>query len=322
MPHRRHHRRPRRRHRPRVLHHGGLLEAHKLAQQKGQDTKLILCLPATFAEDVKAIEVATGVLSTEGGYSAHASVVARQYGKVSLVKPDMKITRQPGHDRGPRHQGRRLRHAECPLLRRAVDVPRQGRAHRAGSRGIRDAGLPRPRGEVRQAFPCPGQRRQAAGCGPGAQVRGTGHRTGAHGAHVLRREADQRVPGDGPLRLRGGAAKALRQAAADAEGGLLQALQDHGRLPRHHPASGRAAARVPAAQRRGDGAVHAVSERRQEGSRAGRGEGRAGPQRGPARVQPHARPPRLPHRRLLSRDLRDAGPGHLRGRLHPARRKA
>jgi pyruvate, orthophosphate dikinase len=69
----------------------GLLEAHKLAQQKGGETKLILCLPASFAEDVKAIEVATGVLSTEGGYSAHASVVARQYGKVSLVKPDMKI---------------------------------------------------------------------------------------------------------------------------------------------------------------------------------------------------------------------------------------
>jgi pyruvate, orthophosphate dikinase len=69
----------------------GLLEAHKIAQQKGLDTKLILCLPASFAEDVKAIEVATGVLSTEGGYSAHASVVARQYGKVSLVKPEMKI---------------------------------------------------------------------------------------------------------------------------------------------------------------------------------------------------------------------------------------
>jgi pyruvate,orthophosphate dikinase len=69
----------------------GLLEAHKLAQQKGQDTKMILCLPASFAEDVKAIEVATGVLSTEGGYSAHASVVARQYGKVSLVKPELKI---------------------------------------------------------------------------------------------------------------------------------------------------------------------------------------------------------------------------------------
>jgi pyruvate,orthophosphate dikinase len=48
-------------------------------------------MPATFAEDVKAIEVATGVLSNEGGYSAHASVVARQYGKVSLVLTGMRI---------------------------------------------------------------------------------------------------------------------------------------------------------------------------------------------------------------------------------------
>jgi len=69
----------------------GLLDAFKEAQQKGEDTRLILCMAATFAEDVKAIEVATGVLSCEGGYSAHASVVARQYGKVSLVKPEMKI---------------------------------------------------------------------------------------------------------------------------------------------------------------------------------------------------------------------------------------
>ena len=69
----------------------GLLDAFKEAQHAGSDTRLILCMPATFAEDVKAIEVATGVLSCEGGYSAHASVVARQYGKVSLVKPNMRI---------------------------------------------------------------------------------------------------------------------------------------------------------------------------------------------------------------------------------------
>jgi pyruvate,orthophosphate dikinase len=68
-----------------------LLEAFRVAQQKGEDKRLILCMTSTFAEDVKAIEVASGVLSCEGGYSAHASVVARQYGKVSLVKPEMKI---------------------------------------------------------------------------------------------------------------------------------------------------------------------------------------------------------------------------------------
>ncbi len=66
-----------------------LLEEYKLAQQRQSDARLILCMGASYAEDVKAIEVATGVLSSEGGYAAHASVVARQYGKVSLVRNDM-----------------------------------------------------------------------------------------------------------------------------------------------------------------------------------------------------------------------------------------
>ncbi len=69
----------------------GLIEAFRIAQQKGEDKRMILCLASSFAEDVKAIEVASGVLTCEGGYSAHASVVARQYGKVSLVKTEMKI---------------------------------------------------------------------------------------------------------------------------------------------------------------------------------------------------------------------------------------
>ncbi|MDR0472540.1 MAG: pyruvate, phosphate dikinase [Treponema sp.] len=68
-----------------------LLEAQKLALQRGEDTRTILVALSSFAEDVKAIEVSTGVLTAEGGYSAHASVVARQYGKVSLVAPDLKI---------------------------------------------------------------------------------------------------------------------------------------------------------------------------------------------------------------------------------------
>ncbi|MBQ7611642.1 MAG: pyruvate, phosphate dikinase [Spirochaetaceae bacterium] len=68
-----------------------LIDAQKIAKMNGEDTRCILCMPATYAGEVKAIEVSTGVLSNEGGYSAHASVVARQYGKISLVRPDMKI---------------------------------------------------------------------------------------------------------------------------------------------------------------------------------------------------------------------------------------
>lgn len=62
-----------------------LVNAYRTAQKNGEDTRVIFCQEATFADDVKAVELSTGVLSSHGGYSAHASVVARQYGKVSLV---------------------------------------------------------------------------------------------------------------------------------------------------------------------------------------------------------------------------------------------
>ena len=68
-----------------------LLEARRQALKKSEDTRTILVVSSSFAEDVKAIEVCAGVLSGEGGYAAHASVVARQYGKASLVAPDLKI---------------------------------------------------------------------------------------------------------------------------------------------------------------------------------------------------------------------------------------
>jgi len=68
-----------------------LLEEHKKAIMKGGDTNMILVMPASYAEDVKAIEVAKGVITTEGGFSSHAPVVARSLGKVAMVQPDMKI---------------------------------------------------------------------------------------------------------------------------------------------------------------------------------------------------------------------------------------
>jgi pyruvate,orthophosphate dikinase len=68
-----------------------LLEGKKLSAKQGEDERCILVLESSFAGDVKAIEVSAGVLTAEGGYSAHASVVARQYGKVSLVCPALRI---------------------------------------------------------------------------------------------------------------------------------------------------------------------------------------------------------------------------------------
>jgi pyruvate,orthophosphate dikinase len=68
-----------------------LIKAYKWAVQTDEDSNFILCMPATFAEDVKAIEVAKGVISSEGGYASHAPVVARSLGKIALVYPDIKF---------------------------------------------------------------------------------------------------------------------------------------------------------------------------------------------------------------------------------------
>ncbi len=70
---------------------GELMKAYRTAQQKGDDTDCLLVMPSTFAEDVKAIEVARGVLTAEGGYASHAPVVARSLGKVAMVYPKIEF---------------------------------------------------------------------------------------------------------------------------------------------------------------------------------------------------------------------------------------
>ena len=69
-----------------------LLEERRRALREGGDSRFILVLPSSFAGDVKAIEVSAGVLTRDGGYASHASVVARQYGKLSLVAPELRIS--------------------------------------------------------------------------------------------------------------------------------------------------------------------------------------------------------------------------------------
>ena len=68
-----------------------LIAAHKEASLQNKDTNFILAMPSTFAEDVRAIEIGKGVISSDGGYASHAPVVARSLGKVALVNPDIQF---------------------------------------------------------------------------------------------------------------------------------------------------------------------------------------------------------------------------------------
>ena len=70
-----------------------LINAYNHSRLHSSDDTFILCVGSSNAEDVKAIELAQGVLSIEGGYADHASVVARSVGKVSMINLDIKINK-------------------------------------------------------------------------------------------------------------------------------------------------------------------------------------------------------------------------------------
>jgi pyruvate,orthophosphate dikinase len=72
-----------------------LLEAKKQARrrdERGSGEGCVLVLPSVYAGDVPAMEAAEGSLTAQGGYGSHASVLARQYGKASVVAPELSIS--------------------------------------------------------------------------------------------------------------------------------------------------------------------------------------------------------------------------------------
>jgi pyruvate, orthophosphate dikinase len=66
-----------------------LIEAYWKAKAEDADKNLILLKKSTFAEDVQAVEIGCGVLTSEGGYTSHAPIVARSLGKPAIVFPDI-----------------------------------------------------------------------------------------------------------------------------------------------------------------------------------------------------------------------------------------
>ena len=177
---------------------------------------------------------------------------------------------------------------------------------RAGARRrLRDAdGLGRRRAPPEG----PHQRRHAARRAPGARVRRRGHRPLPHRAHVLRRRAHPRRARDDPRRRRRRPPRrALDKLLPMQREDFVGIFNAHGRACRSRSAC--SIRRCTSSCRTTD---EEIAERRQ-GDWASTPSSCATRVDGAARVQPDARPPRLPARRHLSRDLRDAGARDLRG---------
>ena len=69
-----------------------LLEAYQSAQLADDDASFILMVNRTGREDIQAIERCTAVITSEGGYTSHAPIVARYLGKPAAVFPDLQFT--------------------------------------------------------------------------------------------------------------------------------------------------------------------------------------------------------------------------------------
>jgi pyruvate,orthophosphate dikinase len=61
------------------------------AKQQAPRDRFVLVLPSVLPGDAPALEAADGALTAQGGYGSHASALARQHGKASLVAPELRI---------------------------------------------------------------------------------------------------------------------------------------------------------------------------------------------------------------------------------------
>ena len=205
-------------------------EAEALA---AKGAAVILVRVETSPEDIHGMHAAKGILTTRGGMTSHAAVVARGMGRPCVAGAgDLRVDykTQPvlgnGHDR----EGRRYHHHQR-LDRR--DHPGRGADHPARSLGRfrRAHGLGRRDPHHEGARQC----RDAARRPHRAEIRRRGHRPLPHRAHVLRCRPHPRRARDDPGRGQCRPPRCARQAAADAACRFHRAVPDHGRAAGDDP---------------------------------------------------------------------------------------
>ena len=221
---------------------------------RGED--VILVRKETNPDDLRGMVVARGILTSRGGKTSHAAVVARGMGRTCVCGADsldvdtkakeFRVRVRRDRARGRRHlhrrhhrRGVRRRGAGGRLRRRTPLRGREAR-RRPGPRGRADHGARRRR----PAPPGPHQRRHPRGRRPRPPLRRPGHRPVPHRAHVPRRAARARGEADRRRGRRRPGRGAGRPAAAPA-GGLHRDPRGDGRPAGDDPAARPAPARVP-----------------------------------------------------------------------------
>ena len=269
-----------------------------------QGRKVILVRVETSPEDIHGMHAAEGILTTRGGMTSHAAVVARGMGKPCVAGAGM--LRVDYRTQTMSAGGATMKKGEMLTIDGSTGQVLVGRVP------MREPELAGEFATLMQWADGARKLKVRANADTPADAR-TAIKFGAEGIGLCRTEHmffdEDRIQAVREMILaedEKDAPRRARQAPADAAQRFRRAVQDHGRPAGDHPAPRSAAARVPAAHRRRDRNGRGGDGRRSEKTR--------GPRARAARVQSDARLPRLPAGDRLSGNRGDAGPRHLRGR--------
>ena len=253
---------------------------------KSQDHKVILVRIETSPEDIHGMHAAEGILTTRGGMTSHAAVVARGMGKPCVSGAG--ALRVDYHAQTVSAGGVTLKRGDIITIdgstgqvllgkvpMREPELSGEFATLMKWADGVRKL-------KVRANADTPADARAAI-------------KFGAEGIGLCRTEhmffEEDRIRAVREMILAQDESRAPRRARqdpADAARRFRRAVQDHGRPAGDDPAARSAAARVPAAHRGGDRRGRRGDGRRSETARR--------PRARTARVQPDARLPRLPAR--------------------------
>ena len=209
------------------------------AVRMAKDGPVILVRIETSPEDIAGMHSAAGILTTRGGLTSHAAVVARGMGRPCVVGAgSLRVDYGKGELRSEGHEP--LEEGDWLSIDGSTGEIIGGkladaalRGHPGAARRIDEAGavgdLPqlRPPAEMGRRDPHarrPHERRHAERRARGAALRRAGHRPLPHRAHVLRRGAHPARARDDPRAQRGGTPQGARRAAAVPEGRLRRDL--------------------------------------------------------------------------------------------------
>jgi len=203
--------------------------ADKAEEMANKGKKVVLARVETSPEDLRGMIAAEGILTSRGGVSSHAALVARQMGKVCVAGAG---AIQIDYAKG--------------TLSCAGKTLKEGRQRAsAGARGRHDearrfgsVSVLRLHHEARRQVPLarhPHERRHARAGADGHRVWRRGYRPHAYRAHVLRRRPHRRDAGDDSCRVGGSPPRGSWKTPALPAGGFRGDLPGPRWPPGHDP---------------------------------------------------------------------------------------